>query len=84
MKNITLSVDEATYRAARKAAAAADSSVSGLVRTYLRSLAGCSTGQNPAVEEASRKRLVQLLKKCKLSLDGRPTRESFYTDRRFH
>lgn len=38
MKNITVSVDEETYRQARIVAAERNSSVSGLVREYLRSL----------------------------------------------
>ena len=36
MKNITLSVDDETYRRARMAAAERNTSVSGLVRDYLR------------------------------------------------
>jgi Arc/MetJ-type ribon-helix-helix transcriptional regulator len=38
MKNITVSVDEETYRRARIVAAERNSSVSALVRDYLRSL----------------------------------------------
>lgn len=40
MKNITLSVDEETYRAARIAAAERNTTVSALVRDYLRTLHG--------------------------------------------
>jgi len=39
MKNITVSVDEDTYRRARIKAAERDTSVSALVREYLNSLA---------------------------------------------
>ena len=39
MRNITVSVDEETHRRARIRAAELDTSVSALVRTYLRSLA---------------------------------------------
>ena len=39
MKNITVSVDEDTYRRARIAAAQRSTSVSALVRDYLRTLA---------------------------------------------
>lgn len=39
MKNITVSVDYATYRGARIRAAELDTSVSALVRDYLRTLA---------------------------------------------
>lgn len=38
MKNITLSVDDDTYRLARIAAAERDTTVSGLVRAYLQQL----------------------------------------------
>ena len=38
MKNITVSVDDATYRHARIRAAELDTSVSALVRDYLRTL----------------------------------------------
>ena len=44
MKNITVSVDEETHRMARIRAAELDTSVSALVRNYLRTLgaeAGC-------------------------------------------
>ncbi len=49
MKNITVSVDEETHRLARIRAAELDTSVSALVRDYLRSLAG---GRGTAVEQA--------------------------------
>ena len=42
MKNITVSVDEQTHRLARIRAAELDTSVSALVRDYLRSLASGS------------------------------------------
>ncbi len=42
MKNITVSVDEETHRLARIRAAELDTSVSALVRQFLRSLAGSS------------------------------------------
>ena len=40
MKNITVSIDEKTHRLARIRAAELDTSVSALVRNYLRSLVG--------------------------------------------
>ncbi|MCY7307783.1 MAG: DUF6364 family protein [Rhodoferax sp.] len=46
MPNITLSVDEETYRAARIYAAQQNATVSGVVRQFLRSLA---TAQTPTV-----------------------------------
>ena len=42
MRNITVSVDDETHRRARIRAAERDTSVSALVRTYLRSLAANS------------------------------------------
>ncbi len=39
MRNITVSVDDETYKRARIAAAALDTSVSALVKTYLQQLA---------------------------------------------
>ena len=63
MKNITVSVDEATYRRARIRAAELDTSVSALVRHYLRSMAGdgaerlasAAPGAEAAVELRRRK-----------------------------
>ncbi len=46
MKNITVSVDEETYRRARIAAAERNSSVSRLVRDYLRSLGAAQDGES--------------------------------------
>lgn len=45
MKNITLSVDEETYRLARIAAAERNTSVSALVRNYLRGFAQPAPGE---------------------------------------
>lgn len=42
MRNITVTVDDDTYRRSRIRAAELDTSVSALVRTYLRSLTGDS------------------------------------------
>ena len=43
MRNITVSVDDETYRRARVAAAERDTSVSALVRAYLEQLASHET-----------------------------------------
>ena len=43
MKNITVSLDDDTYRRARVAAAELDTSVSALVKRYLTTLAGKET-----------------------------------------
>ena len=43
MRNITVSVDDETYKRARIAAAALDTSVSSLVKAYLQRLASTET-----------------------------------------
>ena len=55
MKNITVSVDEGTYRRARIRAAELDTSVSALVRDYLRTLAVPQSEGEPAEPEAERR-----------------------------
>ena len=61
MKNITVSIDEETHRLARIRAAKLDTSVSDLVREYLKSLvadrAGDTASNEPDVEtDAERRR----------------------------
>ena len=61
MRNITVSVDEETHRLARIRAAELDTSVSALVRNYLKHLAadgvGRTTAERQDVEtEAERRR----------------------------
>ena len=61
MKNITVSIDEETYRLARIRAAELDTSVSALVRDYLKSLVEDGTGgtasdSRDAEKEAERRR----------------------------
>jgi len=67
MKNITLSVDEKTLKAARVFAAEHDTTVSALVRGYLESLAsGLSHEQAvEAMRAAARQELVELSRKSK-------------------
>ena len=55
MKNITVSVDEGTYRNARIRAAELDTSVSALVRDYLRTLAAAQAGGEPGETSAERR-----------------------------
>ena len=50
MKNITVSVDEETYRLSRAKAAEAGTSISALVRSYLRALVG-RPSNGPAASE---------------------------------
>ena len=65
MKNITLAVDEQTYRLARIRAAELDTSVSALVRDYLKNLVadpvGGTAGNGPveAVEAERRRRRLR-------------------------
>ena len=64
-KNITVSVDEETHRLARIRAAEMDTSVSALVRNYLRSLVGSIAGVTATggplgeIEAQRRGRLLQ-------------------------
>ena len=57
MRNITISVDEETYRLARIRAAELDTSVSALVRDYLKSLA--SDSRDAEKEAGHRRELMQ-------------------------
>ena len=64
MRNITVSVDEETHRLARIRAAELDTSVSALVRDFLRSLAAERTAASEAgghVDEAEHERLSRLM-----------------------
>jgi len=51
MKNITLSVDEETYRRARIAAAERNTTLSAMVRDYLRTFARPSDGEPDAAAD---------------------------------
>ena len=59
MRNITVSVDDATYRRARIRAAELDTSVSALVRDYLGSLVGPG-GEGTASTEPGPEAAVEL------------------------
>ena len=59
MKNITVSVDEETHRLARIRAAELDTSVSALVRRFLRSLVGERVeGERTGTQAERRRRLL--------------------------
>ena len=78
MKNITVSIDEETHRAARIRAAELDTSVSALVRNYLTSLVGeRADGAAPGLEpvETVRERRRRLLNE--VFEDIRATRSGF-------
>ena len=88
MRNITVSVDDATYRRARIRAAELDTSVSALVREYLGGRSGGfptepSAGNRQASHEAYLKRLDDLFTDwdaCGVGLRGydRMTREEVH------
>ena len=90
MKNITVSVDEGTYRLARIRAAELDTSVSALVRSYLMSLVRSRDGEAASrakVVETERERRRRLLKETLediratrggFSASDNVTRESLY------
>ncbi|MCY4114858.1 MAG: hypothetical protein OXG33_13120 [Chloroflexi bacterium] len=69
MKNITVSVDDATYRHARIRAAELDTSVSALVRDYLRTLAVGQAGE--ARMETAAERRGRLLNEVIADFDAR-------------
>ncbi len=82
MKNITVSVDDETYRRARITAAERGRSVSAMVREYLASL-GRPAGDEAARQEAWQ-RLWEHVDTCQVKVGARPTRERTYDDRRLH
>ena len=74
MKNITVSVDEETHRLARIRAAEMDTSVSALVRDYLRSLVdGQNEGRTADARrvETARERRRRLLNEVLADFDAR-------------
>lgn len=74
MRNITVSVDEQTHRLARIHAAELDTSVSALVRDYLRSLAADPDPEGEAGSEAGEtiyQRRCRLLREVLADFDSR-------------
>ena len=74
MKNITVSVDEETHRLARIRAAELDTSVSALVRNYLRSLVEngvVETTANGPGTETEHERRGRLLREMFADFDAR-------------
>ena len=87
VRNITLSVDDSVYRAARVEAARRNTSVSGVVRAYLQAFA---MGRAPMLDlspdargRQERQKLVKLLRGCKLRLGYKPSRARTYEGGRF-
>jgi hypothetical protein len=58
MKNLTISLDEESYRAARLAAAERDTSISSLVRDYFRAL-------RPGTQDENVRRLFEAMDQVK-------------------
>jgi hypothetical protein len=73
MKNITVSLDDETYRRARMIAAQRDTSVSALVRRFLLQLASgeSETERLKRQERALRERVVAFRASDRLSRDAR-------------
>lgn len=69
MKNITVAVDDETYRSARIRAAELDTSVSAMVREYLRLLAVRQTEESRA--ETAGERRERLLREVVEDFDAR-------------
>jgi plasmid stability protein len=87
VKNITVTIEDELYRAARVQAAKQDTSVSALVRGYLKALAHgrapLPTGVAEDEDRKNRKRLVKLLAQCKVDLGYKPSRNKTYEGGRF-
>jgi hypothetical protein len=82
VKNITVTVDDELYHAARVAAAQKKTNVTAVLRGYLTAFV---EGKAPLIEEADpnedrkeREELVAALKECNLVLGYEPSREKTY------
>jgi len=73
VKNITVSIDDEVYRRARIKAAEQNSSVSALVGTYLKQLAGFETEA-----EIKRRRMNEILDRMKGGVGKRVSREELH------
>ncbi len=80
MKNITVSVEDELYHAARVAAAQRQTNVTAVLRTYLQAFVrGEVAVQEPVDRDRkNREELVAALKGCNLVLGYKPTREKTY------
>jgi hypothetical protein len=82
VKNITISVDDELYHAARVAAAQKQTNVTAMLRGYL---AAFVQGKAPLItpgaadeDQKKREELVAALKECHLVLGYKPSRETTY------
>jgi len=80
VKNLTLSLDDAVYHAARVEAAKRRTSVSAVVRTYLQEFAQGRISVESAVLRDRQKRaeLVRLFRQANMVLGYKPTRQKTY------
>jgi plasmid stability protein len=77
VKTINLTIDEATWRAARRLAAERDTSVSAMVRQCLRNLTSGLTNE----EVQQRRALAQALQACGAEVGEKPSRARTYARR---
>jgi hypothetical protein len=84
VKTVSISLDEATWRAAAQVAAQQHTTLDGLLAGLLKKVA--SQEQNGGEEYAtkSREELVRALEACNAVVGEKPSRERTYSDRRFH
>jgi hypothetical protein len=80
VKNLTLSLDEVVYHAARVEAAKRRTSVSAVVRAYLQTFAQGKIPTESAEERDSKERanLVRLFREANLVLGYKPNRQKSY------
>jgi hypothetical protein len=80
VKNLTLSLDDAVYHAARVEAAKRRTSVSAVVRSYLQDFARGKTPVESAAlrDQKERAELVRLFRQANLVLGYKPTRAKTY------
>lgn len=82
MKNITLALDDETYRMARIAAARRDASVSSLVKQYLQTLAATEVAPAPPPHELESLLAEIASRHPNFSCQDNLSREALYESRR--
>ncbi len=79
MKNVNVTIDEETWRAARRLAAEKDTSVSALVRAALRAATRAEANEKRRESQAEREDLVKLFESVPFEWGmGRLDRESVH------
>lgn len=78
MKNITIAIDDETYRKARILAAERGTSLSAMVKAYLLQCASEDRGWRKAVDERNRM-MAKLLRKTRhFAVGAKPTRQEMH------